>query len=157
MIFIGLFNTFGVRFLGYVNNFSVWWHARQFSISLIFSLPFSHTRLDHTHLPAPLVRDTVGTTSIVIAVLIKAPTHQSAKFVFATFIDGTGVDDAVGWSQRASPAYVAIIGILLAQYTLTGYDASAHVSIQSRLPVHNNELACSLVIFADVRRDPQCC
>jgi hypothetical protein len=61
----------------------------------------------------------VGTTSLVIAILAAAPKHQSSKFVFQTFIDGTGVD-GVGWSQRASPAYVAVIGILLAQYTLTG-------------------------------------
>ena len=62
----------------------------------------------------------VGTTALVIAILAAAPTHQSAHFVFATFKDGTGVDGAPGWSERASPAYVAIIGILLAQYTLTG-------------------------------------
>lgn len=61
----------------------------------------------------------LGTTGLVIAVLAAAPKHQSAKFVFATFKDGTGID-GVGWSQRASPAYVAIIGILMAQYTLTG-------------------------------------
>ncbi len=61
----------------------------------------------------------LGTTSLAIAILAAAPKHQSGKFVFQTFIDGTGVD-GVGWSQRASPAYVAVIGILLAQYTLTG-------------------------------------
>ncbi|KAI0282109.1 amino acid/polyamine transporter I [Russula aff. rugulosa BPL654] len=37
-------------------------------------------------------------------------------------------DDRVGWSQRASPAYVAVIGILLAHYALTGFDASAHMA-----------------------------
>ena len=62
----------------------------------------------------------LGTTSLVIAILAAAPKHQSGKFVFRTFIDGTGVDGAAGWSQRASPAYVAVIGILMAQYTLTG-------------------------------------
>ena len=61
----------------------------------------------------------IGTTSLAIAIIAAAPKHQSTKFVFRTFIDGTGVD-GVGWSQRASPAYVAVIGILLAQYTLTG-------------------------------------
>lgn len=61
----------------------------------------------------------IGTTAVVIAVLSAAPTHQSRHFVFSTFIDGTGVD-GVGWSVRASPAYVAVIGILTAQYTLTG-------------------------------------
>lgn len=35
------------------------------------------------------------------------------------FIDGTGVD-GVGWSERASPAYVVVIGVLFAQYSLTG-------------------------------------
>jgi hypothetical protein len=64
----------------------------------------------------------IGTTALVIAILAAAPKHQSGKFVFRTFIDGTGVD-GVGWSQRASPAYVAVIGILLAQYTLTGLNA----------------------------------
>ncbi|KAF9519895.1 hypothetical protein BS47DRAFT_1374938 [Hydnum rufescens UP504] len=66
-----------------------------------------------------------GTTALVIAVLAKAPTHQSASFVFTSFYDGTGNP---GWGQRASHAYVAIIGILMAQYTLTGFDASAHMT-----------------------------
>ena len=62
----------------------------------------------------------LGTTSLVIAILAAAPKLQSGKFVFRTFIDGTGVDGGIGWSERASPAYVAVIGILMAQYTLTG-------------------------------------
>lgn len=51
----------------------------------------------------------VGTFSLVVAILAKAPKHQSAHFVFETFIDGTG-----GWSERASPAYVSVIGVRLA-------------------------------------------
>lgn len=74
----------------------------------------------------------LGVTSIAIAVLAKAPTHQSAKFVFATFYDGTGVAPAVGWSVRASPAYIACCGALMSQYTLTGFDASAHLSEETR-------------------------
>jgi amino acid transporter len=71
----------------------------------------------------------LGITSFAIAVLAKAPTHQSAKFVFATFYDGTGDP---GWSVRASPAYVAACGALMSQYTLTGFDASAHLSEETR-------------------------
>ena len=56
---------------------------------------------------------------VIIAVLAAAPTHQSAKFVFTTFIDNTGLD-GVGWSQRAGGAYVVVIGILTAQYSLSG-------------------------------------
>jgi len=55
----------------------------------------------------------------VIAVLATAPKHQSGKFVFQRFFDGTGVD-GVGWSHRASSAYVAVIGSIMAQYGLTG-------------------------------------
>ena len=74
----------------------------------------------------------VGVTAIAIAVLAKAPTHQSAKFVFATFYDGTGATGYEGWSERASPAYVACCGALVGQYTLTGFDASGHLSEETR-------------------------
>ncbi|KAK4057283.1 polyamine transporter tpo5 [Microbotryomycetes sp. JL221] len=67
----------------------------------------------------------LGVGSLAIALLAKAPTHRSAREVFATFYDGTGDP---GWSIRASPAYVAVIGILLSQFTLTGFDASAHMA-----------------------------
>ncbi|KAF8057526.1 APC amino acid permease [Lyophyllum atratum] len=73
----------------------------------------------------------VGTFSLVVAILTKAPTHQSAKFVFQTFIDGTGAPGE-GWSDRASNPYVVIIGILMAQYTLTGFDASAHMTEETQ-------------------------
>jgi amino acid transporter len=61
----------------------------------------------------------IGTFCLVVTILAKAPTHQSRHFVFATFLDGTGAG-GVGWSVRASPVYVAAIGILMAQYTMTG-------------------------------------
>lgn len=34
--------------------------------------------------------------------------------------------------MRASPAYVACCGALMSQYTLTGFDASAHLSEETR-------------------------
>lgn len=68
-------------------------------------------------------------TSLAIAIVAAAPTHQSGSFVFANFYDGTGDP---GWSVRASPAYVACIGVLMSQYTITGFDASAHLSEETR-------------------------
>lgn len=56
----------------------------------------------------------------MIAVLAAAPKHQSAGFVFRTFIDGTGMNGNEGWGTRASHAYVCVIGMLMAQYTMTG-------------------------------------
>ena len=58
-----------------------------------------------------------------IAVLAKAKTHQSAAFVFTKFFDGTG-QDGPGWSVRASSFYVAVIGLLMAQFTIIGFDSS---------------------------------
>ncbi|KKK23482.1 hypothetical protein P175DRAFT_0432296 [Aspergillus ochraceoroseus IBT 24754] len=72
-----------------------------------------------------IVLHSLGVGSLAIAVVAKAPTHRSAAEVFQHFYDGTGDP---GWSDRASPAYVAICGILLSQYTITGFDASAHLS-----------------------------
>lgn len=72
-----------------------------------------------------IILHSLGVGSLAIAVVAKAPTHRSASEVFQHFYDGTGDP---GWSVRASPAYVAICGILLSQYTITGFDASAHLS-----------------------------
>ncbi|MFF0201848.1 amino acid permease [Streptomyces sp. NPDC005017] len=60
-----------------------------------------------------------GVTVIVGALAIVPSHHQSADFVFGEFVNNTG------WS---SPLYVAVLGLLLAQYTFCGYDASAHLS-----------------------------
>ena len=84
-----------------------------------------------------ILLNTVGVICLGIAVLAKAPTHQPASFVFSKFYDGTGVGTAEGWSERASPAYVAAIGILLAQYTITGYDASAHLCEETKKAVRD--------------------
>ena len=51
---------------------------------------------------------------------LRAAHHQSASFVFGHFNNGTGL--GVG------TFYVVLIGLLLAQYTFTGYDASAHMT-----------------------------
>ncbi|KAI1081537.1 amino acid/polyamine transporter I [Whalleya microplaca] len=79
-----------------------------------------------------IILHSAGVTALCIAVLVKAPTHQSGRFVFGYFNDGTGVDGSPGWSERASPAYVVMCGSLLSQYTLTGFDASAHLSEETR-------------------------
>ncbi|MFE3284749.1 amino acid permease, partial [Streptomyces sp. NPDC059233] len=60
-----------------------------------------------------------GVALIVGALAIVPDHHQSVSFVFTEFVNDTG------W---ANPLYVAAIGLLLAQYTFCGYDASAHLS-----------------------------
>ncbi|HEV2778654.1 MAG TPA: amino acid permease [Actinophytocola sp.] len=61
----------------------------------------------------------LGVLIIVGALAFLPDNHQSASFVFGEFVNNTG------WS---SGFYVALLGLLLAQYTFTGYDASAHMT-----------------------------
>jgi amino acid transporter len=57
---------------------------------------------------------------IIVAVLAFVPSkHASASYVFSHIVNNTG------WS---STFYVLLLGLLLAQYTLTGFDASAHMT-----------------------------
>ncbi len=58
---------------------------------------------------------------IIVGVLAFAPSHhQSASFVFGHFNNDTGLG--------LGSFYIVLIGLLLAQYTFTGYDASAHMT-----------------------------
>src|SRR3954453_9998806 len=67
----------------------------------------------------------VGVAIIFIAMFFLTPNHSDLGFVFGSFVNRTNADAAVA----PLPAlYVALIGLLNAQYTLTGYDASAHMS-----------------------------
>ncbi len=61
----------------------------------------------------------LGVLIIVGVLALKPAHHQSASFVFKTIVNNTGFH---------STFYVVLIGLLLAQYTFTGYDASAHMT-----------------------------
>ena len=65
----------------------------------------------------------VGVFLIVGVLVFKPAHHQSASFVFGHFVNNTG------WHAWW---YVALLGLLLAQYTFTGYDASAHMTEETR-------------------------
>ncbi|MBB4687488.1 amino acid permease [Amycolatopsis jiangsuensis] len=61
---------------------------------------------------------------VIVGVLVFVPAkHQDASFVFGSFVNQTG------WG---SAPYVFALGLLLSQYTLTGYDASAHMTEETR-------------------------
>ncbi|MDH6709192.1 amino acid transporter [Kitasatospora sp. MAA19] len=62
--------------------------------------------------------------AVIVGVLAIVPSHhQDASFVFGHFVNQTG------WSN---PVYVSAIGLLLAGYTFCGYDASAHLSEETK-------------------------
>ncbi|KXS14563.1 amino acid transporter [Gonapodya prolifera JEL478] len=61
----------------------------------------------------------VGTVFVIIMVLVKAPTKQSASFVFQSFNNLTGQD---------SMGYAVLLGFLFPAWNFLGFDASAHIA-----------------------------
>ncbi|HYO33722.1 MAG TPA: amino acid permease [Nocardioidaceae bacterium] len=60
---------------------------------------------------------------IIVAVLFLVPDqHQSLSWTFTHF------ENQTGFSFAGASIYAFLIGLLMTQYTLTGYDASAHVA-----------------------------
>jgi amino acid transporter len=97
-----LLNTFGIRIVTILNDVSVWWHI-------------------------------VGVAAIVaVTVVLNQHERTDIGTVFSTFVNNTGSGgDNPQWPGPilfGIPLYVMLIGLLNAQYTLTGYDASAHMS-----------------------------
>ncbi len=96
-----LLNTFGIRLVKVLNDLSVWWHL-------------------------------VGVAAIVVVtVVLNQHTRTDIGTVFTSLVDRTGSTPAAGWPGPmigGIALYVMLIGLLNAQYTLTGYDASAHMS-----------------------------
>ena len=64
----------------------------------------------------------LGVAAIVLVLIIVPDTHQSVSFVFGHRINNSGFSEGMYWF------YVLPLGFLLTQYTITGFDASAHIS-----------------------------
>jgi amino acid transporter len=70
--------------------------------------------------------------AVIIGILIIVPDHhQSADFVFTKTFNNSGFDGG-STSGLFFWAYVLPVGFLLTMYTVTGYDASAHVSEETK-------------------------
>lgn len=100
----GLLNTFGIKLVALFNDVSVWWHVLGVAIivGLIIFVPDHHTSL--------------GT--------IFSFNKTAKEGSVAGFLNLTGFSNGF----FGSTLYVFLIGMLLAQYTITGYDASAHMT-----------------------------
>jgi amino acid transporter len=70
----------------------------------------------------------LGIATIVATLFIVPAHHASASFVFTHLVNDTGFSGIF---------YAVIIGLLMAQYTFTGFDASAHLSEET----HNAAIA----------------
>jgi amino acid transporter len=68
----------------------------------------------------------VGATIVVLVLIFGPSSHQSASFVFTHWINNSGFSG--GTSSLKFFLYVVPLGVILTQYTITGFDASAHLS-----------------------------
>ena len=104
----GLMNTFGIRLVALLNDVSVWWHvAGVLAIfAILFFVPDQHTSF----------------------ATIFGFSKTASEGEVAGFINGTGFTNGL----FGTTIYTFLVGMLLAQYTLTGYDASAHMTEETQ-------------------------
>ena len=69
----------------------------------------------------------VGASVIVLILIFMPADHQSVHDVFTTTVNNTGMFDGKT-SGFGFLFYVLPLSVILTQYTITGYDASAHLS-----------------------------
>jgi amino acid transporter len=72
----------------------------------------------------------VGVVVVVFVLGIVPDHHKSVGFVFGQTVNNTGFHGG-SWTHGWF-IYVFLTGLLMAQYTITGYDASAHMSEETR-------------------------
>jgi amino acid transporter len=70
-----------------------------------------------------------GTAIVVLVVAFTPKSHQSLSFVFTERINNSGFGDVHGGKFWF---FALPLGFLLTQYTITGYDASAHLSEETQ-------------------------
>ena len=69
----------------------------------------------------------VGAAFIIVVLFVVPDQHQSLSYVFTERFNNSGYDDG----SNGSIIYWLLVlpfGLLLTQYTITGFDASAHLS-----------------------------
>src|ERR687885_599532 len=68
---------------------------------------------------------------VIVGILIAVPDHhRSVGYVFGQTINNSGFSGS-SWTHGVF-IYVFLTGLLMAQYTITGFDASAHMSEETR-------------------------
>jgi amino acid transporter len=74
----------------------------------------------------------IGVAFIVIVLIIVPDKHQSLSYVFTETVNNSGYGG--GTTSLSSPTFWFVwgLGLLLAQYTITGFDASAHTAEETQ-------------------------
>ena len=113
----------------YADNYSL---SRVFLIFLIILVAAAVLNIFSGHLMAILNNISVwwhvAGVALIIGILVFVPdTHQALDFVFTDRVNNSGYND--GASTGFTYWFLILpLGFLLTQYTITGFDASAHLS-----------------------------
>ncbi len=116
--------TFSTFSTSYADGYSL---TRVFIIFLIVLVAASALNIVSGHLMAVMNNISVwwhvaGASIVVLILLLVPDKHQDMGFVFTERINNSGYADGKYWFL------VLPLGFLLTQYTITGFDASAHLS-----------------------------
>jgi amino acid transporter len=111
--------------------------AETFALFALILLVTTILNIFRTHLLAAINNISVWWhvlgVAVIIGILILVPdNHQSAEFVFTERFNNSGFNLDDGASGLFFWFYILPLGFLLTQYTITGFDASAHMSEETR-------------------------
>ena len=130
-----LFNLWGLD-LGVINFADDVQLDEVFAVFVVLLLLHAAINIYSSHLVAlfnniSVFWHVVG-VAVIIGILIFVPDrHQDADFVFTETFNNSGFSDG-STSNGFFWLYVLPVGFLLTMYTVTGYDASAHVAEETR-------------------------
>jgi amino acid transporter len=110
---VATLNIFGVRLVAFLNDVSVWWHI--IGVALIVVGVVAATLLSFQFNP--------GTAGVSPATQVHGAAVQGFNSA-STIFTPTQTFNATGFPLW----YAVLLSLLLAQYTYTGYDASAHMT-----------------------------
>jgi amino acid transporter len=74
----------------------------------------------------------VGVAVIVVILIIVPDNHQSFSYVFSETVNNSGFGNPDDNFSNLTFWFVFGLGLLLSQYTITGFDASAHTAEETR-------------------------
>jgi amino acid transporter len=123
-----LINIFGIRLTARLNNFSVWWHIGGVVLIAAALTVFGqhHNSFDFLFKIATPVNP-LDASSAEITTGITAPALVAGDWKFHSPL--FSMFPVLGELYKAAPfALVFVLGLLQAQWTYTGFDASAHVA-----------------------------
>jgi amino acid transporter len=133
-----MLNIFGIRVVARLNNFSVWWHIGGV-IFIAAALAFfgqHHNSLSFLFTTATSVNP-LEASSAVLGETAPAPALVAGELKLPSPLFGLfpGLRELY---QAAPFALVFVLGLLQAQWTYTGYDASAHVAEETVMARKNS-------------------